>query len=61
MLGDTINVAPVMKPGAVSRNIYITAGSWVDGNTGTIHMGPKWLMNYDAPLTVLPYFVKVVT
>lgn len=52
--------APVLRQGQVTRNVYLTAGTWQDGNTGVNHIGPKWLMNYDAPIETLPYFIKVV-
>jgi alpha-glucosidase len=58
-LGDTILVAPVVVEGAVKRDIYLPGKfGWKDGNTEEIHQGPKWLRNYDAPLSVLPYFIR---
>lgn len=59
MLGDTVIAAPVIEEGKTTRNVYLTAGQWLDGTTGTTYMGPRWLMDYNAPLNVLPYFVKV--
>lgn len=58
MLGDTIMAAPVLRQGQVTRNVYLTAGTWQDGNTGVNHTGPKWLMDYPAPIETLPYFIK---
>lgn len=57
MLGDKILVAPVVDEGVTSRNIYLPRGTWIDQN-GETHMGPKWLQNYPAPLSVVPFFVK---
>jgi myogenesis-regulating glycosidase len=47
-------------PGATSRDIYLPAGNWQDGNTDEIHntLTGKWLRNYKAPLDTLPYFIK---
>lgn len=57
MLGDTILVAPVIVKGATSRNVYLPAGRWMDGNNGNIIEGPKSFI-YNAPIDVLPYFFK---
>lgn len=47
-----------MEQGATSRDVYLPEGSWVDGNDpAVIYEGPIWL-DYDAPLDVLPYFIK---
>lgn len=59
MLGDTIIAAPVIVQGAVTRHVYLTAGQWRDGTTNVVYFGPRWLMDYAAPLTVLPHFIKV--
>ncbi|XP_029674395.1 myogenesis-regulating glycosidase-like isoform X2 [Formica exsecta] len=58
LLGETILVAPVIEEGAISRDVYLPAGTWFDPNRGTIINGPKWLINYPAPLDTLPYFKK---
>lgn len=57
MLGDNILVAPVMEPGNTTRNIYLPAGIWQDMNTGLFQEGPIWLVDYPAPLDVLPFFM----
>lgn len=57
MLGDKILVAPVIVKGATSRNVYLPAGRWRDGNNGTIIAGPKNFI-YDAPIDVLPFFIR---
>lgn len=59
LLGETILAAPVLRQGQFTRNVYLTGGTWSDGNTGTIYTGPRWLMDYPAPLDTLPYFIKI--
>lgn len=58
MLGDEVIVAPVLVQGQTARDIYLPKGEWLDVQSGIYYKGPKWLMAYDAPLEVLPYFVK---
>lgn len=59
MLGDQVLVAPVIVQGQTARDIYLPKGKWADGNDGSIiHNGPKWIMSYEAPLSVLPFFLK---
>lgn len=58
MLGQYVLVAPVIEEGATSRNIVLPAGTWEDGNDGTIYEGPLTLTDYPAPIEVLPYFIK---
>lgn len=57
-LGDDIIAAPVVEEGATVRDIYLPIGDWVDGNTNQLYKGPMWLMQYPAPLDVLPFFVR---
>ncbi|XP_055389958.1 myogenesis-regulating glycosidase [Condylostylus longicornis] len=58
LLGDKYVVAPVIVKGARVRDIYLPKGTWRDGNTNDIHIGPKWIMNYPAPIATLPYFER---
>ncbi|KAJ3658461.1 hypothetical protein Zmor_010196 [Zophobas morio] len=58
LVGEEILVAPVIEQGATSRNIVIPAGTWKDGNDGTIYEGPQVLTDYPAPIDVLPFFIK---
>ena len=57
-----------MTRGAVTRDVYLTKGSWVDisaeddGEKNAerkTHRGGAWLFGYDAPLHKLPCFVRV--
>lgn len=59
MLGDDIIAAPIVEEASNKRDIYLPKGNWQDGNNNTIHKGPKWIMDYSAPLDVLPYFIKL--
>ncbi|XP_001867055.2 myogenesis-regulating glycosidase [Culex quinquefasciatus] len=58
LLGDDIIAAPVIRENARSRDIYLPAGTWIDGNSNAEHTGPKWIRNYSVPLSMLPYFVR---
>lgn len=61
LLGDNVLAAPVLTSGAVSRDIYLPAGTWKD-EVDTAHAtytGPVWLRDYPAPLDILPYFTRV--
>jgi len=58
MFGKELLVAPVVKKGALSRNVYLPEGDWIDFNDGkTIYHGGQTI-NYSAPLNVTPIFVK---
>ncbi|XP_018321537.1 myogenesis-regulating glycosidase-like [Agrilus planipennis] len=58
MLGEDILVAPVIVEGAVSRDVYLPQGTWIDGNSGTEYEGRQTIRNYSAPLDTLPYFIR---
>nr|AHH86058.1 glycoside hydrolase family 31 [Sitophilus oryzae] len=58
LLGENILVAPVMVEGTTSREVYLPNGTWIDGNDNeTTYNGPVSL-TYQAPIDVLPYFIK---
>ncbi|XP_049822326.1 myogenesis-regulating glycosidase-like [Aethina tumida] len=59
LVGEWILVAPVVEKGAIYRDIYIPTGRWQDGNSECIHIGPKIIKSYSAPIDVLPYFIKI--
>lgn len=58
LLGEDIIAAPVLQENVRSRDIYLPQGTWTDGNSQAVHTGPKWLRNYEVPLSMLPYFVR---
>ena len=68
-VGDDVIVAPVVARGAVTRDVYLTKGSWVDisddpdkklGDAAMkVHRGGAWLFGYVAPLAKLPCFLRV--
>ncbi|XP_011868139.1 PREDICTED: uncharacterized family 31 glucosidase KIAA1161 isoform X2 [Vollenhovia emeryi] len=58
LLGESILVAPVIKEGADSRDIYLPKGRWKT-SYDEYYDGPVWVRNYQAPLGELPYFMKV--
>lgn len=59
LLGDDIIAAPVITANSTNRDIYLPEGQWTDGNTQKVYKGPVWIMEYEAPLSTLPYFLRV--
>jgi alpha-glucosidase (family GH31 glycosyl hydrolase) len=58
MLGDRYLVAPVLVQGAVTRDVYLPAGTWLAlDDPGEVHVGPVTLADYPAPIERLPAFV----
>jgi len=53
-------VAPVVVEGATSRSVYFPRGCWRDATSGRRFDGPR-SAGVDAPLDVLPYFVRCGT
>lgn len=60
MLGDDLLVAPVVVEAATSRAVYFPAGCWQDPD-GTPRVPGPTTVTVDAPLGVLPYFVRCGT
>lgn len=58
LLGKDLLVAPVFKPEAKRDSIYLPEGKWIDFWDGTEYQGKNTLMNYPAPLSKLPLFVR---
>lgn len=59
MVGSDVMVAPVVKQGTVSREVYLPAGAdWVNWWTGEKFEGGK-AQKVDAPIDRLPIFVRV--
>lgn len=58
MFGPDILVAPILYKGGTSRKVYLPEGAkWKDVNNGQILTGGQWI-NYDAPLEIIPVFLK---
>jgi alpha-glucosidase (family GH31 glycosyl hydrolase) len=56
--GSDVMIAPVLEQGAVARRVVIPDGQWIDyNNPSKIYNGGDTI-SYDAPLGVLPMFVK---
>jgi alpha-D-xyloside xylohydrolase len=60
MLGDDVLVAPVVKQGAASRDVWFPPGCWRDPESGTEYAGGR-SHAVAAPLTKLPYFFRCGT
>nr|CAH7726086.1 unnamed protein product [Callosobruchus chinensis] len=58
LVGEKLLVAPVLEQGATSRDIYLPAGRWIDGNNGTKYDGPVTMYGYPAPIDILPWFIR---
>ncbi len=57
LLGPSLLVAPVLREGARSREVYLPRGVWYDFWTDRAYEGPRWL-TVDAPLDTVPLFVR---
>jgi len=57
MVGPFILVAPVIKEGARTREIYLPGGNWYDYHDKKEYVGGKRIV-YEAPLDRLPIFVR---
>ena len=59
LFGPDVLVAPVLEPGATSREVYLPDGaSWTYIASGQVHQGGRTVV-VDAPLTVVPVFTRV--
>lgn len=60
-IGNDLIVAPVVVKGAVTRDVYLTEGEWVDmaDPSGIVYQGGEWTRGLDAPLSKLPCFVRL--
>lgn len=57
---DNVIVAPVLRKGETTRDVYLTRGRWRDMlRPLEIYEGPRWIRNFPAPLNVLPCFQRV--
>lgn len=57
LFGESIMVAPVYRPSTYKRMVYIPEGIWYNWWTEEKYEGRKYIL-VDAPLEVLPLFVK---
>jgi len=60
LCGDALLIAPVYRPGASSREVYLPAGEWFDFWTDERHAGPVTL-TAAAPLERIPVYVRAGT
>ncbi len=58
LLGNDILVAPVVQPGARSRDILLPPGRWRDHWSGEVFAGETVIKDYPAPLEILPLFER---
>lgn len=57
MLGDTLLIAPILKPKAIRRTVYLPEGDWYNYHTNERYHGGT-LVRVEAPLDYIPIFVK---
>lgn len=57
LLGDDILVAPVIQPGATTREVALPPGLWIEPRTGLAHPGGSTI-TVAAPLDELPLFYR---
>jgi alpha-D-xyloside xylohydrolase len=60
LLGHNLLVAPVVFPGATTRQVALPAGCWSHGPTGQAYTGPG-SATVPAPLGALPHFTRCGT
>ncbi|MEB3204302.1 MAG: TIM-barrel domain-containing protein [Candidatus Sericytochromatia bacterium] len=56
-LGPDLLVAPVFRPGATKRRLYLPRGTWYDFWDGSVRKGGRW-HEVEAPLDHLPVMVR---
>jgi alpha-D-xyloside xylohydrolase len=58
MFGPDLLVAPIMWPGATTKEVYLPEGTtWLEAATGRLHEGGQSVIAH-APLEVIPVFVR---
>ncbi|MCM1022408.1 MAG: DUF5110 domain-containing protein [Muribaculum sp.] len=56
--GNNVLVAPVLTKGATSRKVVLPEGTWIDYNNPRLSFTGPGEINYKAPLTVIPLFIR---
>uniref|UniRef100_S4R6M3 Uncharacterized protein n=1 Tax=Petromyzon marinus TaxID=7757 RepID=S4R6M3_PETMA len=61
LIGDRVLVAPVVRKGALKRDVYVPgpALTWRDEMTGERVAGGGWLLDYPVPIDKIPWFTRV--
>jgi alpha-D-xyloside xylohydrolase len=58
LFGGDLLVAPVVRPGATQRSVFLPSGtSWTQASTGAVHEGGRRI-TATAPLEIIPVFVR---
>jgi alpha-glucosidase len=57
MLGPSVLAAPILTPGATTRDVYLPAGRWFELHSGAMFDGPTTIQT-TAPLAALPLYVR---
>ncbi|XP_060526569.1 myogenesis-regulating glycosidase isoform X2 [Cylas formicarius] len=58
-IGDDIIVAPILKPGARQREVYLPAGVWKDGIDQSLRKGSRWIHDYEIEENEIAFFEKM--
>ncbi|WP_224997059.1 glycoside hydrolase family 31 protein [Cesiribacter sp. SM1] len=58
LFGKELLVAPVVKKGALTKEVYLPDGEWIDFADKKTHYQGSRRITYNAPLDVVPVFVK---
>ena len=58
LFGRELLVAPVVEKNAITKQVYLPAGDWIDFNDGSTSYRGGQTITYSAPLDVVPVFVK---
>ena len=57
LFGDSLMVAPVVRPGSDHRMAYLPEGAWFDFRTGERLEGGRWVVR-EAPIDRIPIFIR---
>ena len=58
MFGEELLVAPVVKKGKKTKNVYLPEGTWIDFNDSSKeYEGEQWV-TVPAPLDIIPMFIR---